>query len=322
MLGPAHETSRLGARNPFIGSSAAIRKLEEQSRLAAATGSAILLLGESGTGQSELARWIHGQSSRASEPMFELNCSGFSKELLESELFGHEKDAFTGAVNTKVGLLEAAHHGTAFLDAIECMDRQIQLKLLQVLEEKRFRRPGEVRDRKIDFRLIAGTHQRLDQLVREQRFRSDLFYRISAIQIVVPPLRGRPEDIPGFAQHLLDRVIKEHGREPMQLTQSALMKLQKHAWPGNIHELRNVLEKALLETKDAEIHAQDLDFAAGDLNQEGLFSLTLKELERRYILQILHEENGRASLAAKRLDIPLSTLYKKLKDYGPKVSGF
>jgi DNA-binding NtrC family response regulator len=312
------------AVDPFVGQSVAIRRLEEQSRLAAATESPILIQGETGTGKSELARWLHRGSSRASEPMLELNCGGFSKEFLETELFGHEKGAFTGAVAAKVGLLEAAHRGTVFLDEIGDMDLQLQPKILKALEEKRFRRLGGVQDRKVDFRLIAATHRKLDRLVQEQAFRSDLFYRISAIQIAVPPLRERSEDIPIFAQLLLDRLTADCGREPMHLSHSALMKLQRHTWPGNIRELRNVLERALMGAKSSMIDALDLDFATSleGQNPGGPSNLTLKELERHYIIQVLNEEGGHVDRAAKRLDIPRSTLYQKLKAFGPEPSKF
>ena len=310
--------------DPFIGQSLAIRKLEEQARLAAATESPILIQGETGTGKSELARWLHRFSSRASESMLELNCGGFSKDFLETELFGHEKGAFTGAISTKIGLLEAAHRGTVFLDEIGDMDLQIQPKVLKALEEKRFHRLGGVQDRKVDFRLIAATHQKLERLVQEQTFRSDLFYRISAIQIVVPALRERPEDIPVFAQLLLDRLTADCGREPMHLTRSALLKLQQHSWPGNIRELRNVLERVLMVAKSAEIDGLDLDFAASPETRmtDGQTNLTLKELERHYVIKVLNEEGGHVDRAAKRLDIPRSTLYQKLKTYGPEPSRF
>ena len=303
------------AVDPFIGQSAAIHRLEEQSRLAAATESPILIRGETGTGKSELARWLHRDSSRASEPMLELNCGGFTKEFLETELFGHEKGAFTGAVSAKVGLLEAANRGTVFLDEIGDMDLQLQPRILKAVEEKRFRRLGGVQDLKADFRLIAATHQQLDRLVQEQRFRSDLFYRISAIQIFVPPLRERAEDIPAFAQRLLDRLTAECGREPMHLSRAALAKLQQHAWPGNIRELRNVLERVLMGTRSAQIEPFDLDFAASPQGpgEEELATLTLKELERHHIIRVLNEEGGHVDRAAKRLDIPRSTLYQKLK---------
>jgi DNA-binding NtrC family response regulator len=309
--------------DPFIGQSLAIQKLEEQSRLAAATDSPILIRGETGTGKSELARWLHRHSSRAPEPILELNCGGFSKEFLETELFGHEKGAFTGAVSTKIGLLEAAHRGTVFLDEIGDMDLQIQPKILKALEEKRFRRLGGLLDRKVDFRLITATHQNLDRLLEEQQFRSDLFYRISAIQIFVPPLRDRAEDIPAFAQILLNRLTSDCGRESMHLSQSAISKLRQHPWPGNIRELRNVLERALMGAKSASINATDLDLASVPRSQnEASSEMTLKELERHYITQILSEEGGHVDRAAKRLDIPRSTLYQKIKTYGPELSGF
>jgi len=312
------------AVDPFIGQSMAIQRLEEQSRLAAVTESPILIQGETGTGKSELARWLHRFSSRASEPMLELNCGGFSREFLETELFGHEKGAFTGATNAKVGLLEAAHRGTVFLDEIGDMDLQIQPKILKALEEKRFRRLGGVQDRKVDFRLIAATHQKLDRLVQDQLFRSDLFYRISAIQIFVPPLRERAEDIPTFAQMLLNRLTSDCGRESIHLSPGALMKLQKHLWPGNIRELRNVLERALMGARTSIIDSQDLDFATSPDGRgpEGPSNLTLKELERHYIIQVLNEEGGHVDRAAKRLDIPRSTLYQKIKAYGPEPSRF
>jgi DNA-binding NtrC family response regulator len=312
------------AVDPFIGQSEAIRRLEEQARLAAATESPILIQGETGTGKSELARWIHRCSSRASESLLELNCGGFTKEFLETELFGHEKGAFTGATNLKIGLLEAAHRGTVFLDEIGDMDLQIQPKVLKALEEKRFHRLGAVQDRKVDFRLIAATHQKLDRLVQEQAFRSDLYYRISAIQIVVPPLRDRSEDIPVFAQLLLDRLTADCGRERIHLTRAALTKLQKHSWHGNIRELRNVLERALMEARFSEIDAPHLDFAASlDGSDPATPShMTLKELERHFVLQVLQEEGGHVDRAAKRLDVPRSTLYQKLKTYGLESSRF
>jgi DNA-binding NtrC family response regulator len=312
------------AVDPFIGFSPAIQRLHEQSRLAAATESPILIQGETGTGKSELARWLHRHSSRAGEPLLELNCSGFSKDFLETELFGHGKGAFTGAVSSKIGLLEAAHRGTVFLDEIGDLDLQIQPKLLKVLEEKRFRRLGEVQDRKVDFRLIAATHQDLDRQVQNQLFRADLFYRISAIRITVPPLRERSEDIPGFAQRLLDRLTLECGRESMTLSQSAMKEISRQNWPGNIRELRNVLERALMGAKTSEIDTSDLEFAASPRGrpEERYSFMTLKELERHHIIQILSEEGGHVDRAAKRLDIPRSTLYQKLKAYGPKLSKF
>jgi DNA-binding NtrC family response regulator len=254
--------------------------------------------------------------------MLELNCGGFTREFLETELFGHEKGAFTGAVTAKVGLLEAAHRGTVFLDEIGDMDLQIQPKLLKALEEKRFRRLGEVHDRKVDFRLIAATHQNLERLVQERLFRADLFYRVSAIQLVMPPLAERIEDIPALAQNLMNRLTDEWGREPVVFTKAALLQLQKHGWPGNIRELRNVLERALLSATGASIDDTDLDFASSPRSGAGggeaplASHLTLREVERIHIGNVLREEGGHVERTAKRLNIPRSTLYQKIKAHG------
>ncbi|MGA2082677.1 MAG: sigma-54 dependent transcriptional regulator [Holophaga sp.] len=307
----------------FLGFSPVIRRLEEQARRAAGAESPILIQGETGTGKSELARWLHRHSSRAGEPMLELNCGGFTREFLETELFGHEKGAFTGAVAAKVGLLEAAHRGTVFLDEIGDMDPQIQPKLLKALEEKRFRRLGEVHDRKVDFRMIAATHQNLETLVQERLFRADLFYRVSAIQLAMPPLAERSEDIPALAQNLMNRLTDEWGREQAGFTKGALLLLQKHTWPGNIRELRNVLERALLEVRDGFIEEGDLDFASSPrAGAEAGFStqLTLREVERLHIANVLREEGGHVERAAKRLNIPRSTLYQKIKAHGLESS--
>jgi DNA-binding NtrC family response regulator len=305
----------------FLGISPAIRRLEEQARRAAGAESPILIQGETGTGKSELARWLHRFSSRSGEALLELNCGGFTREFLETELFGHEKGAFTGAVASKVGLLEAAHRGTVFLDEIGDMDPQIQPKLLKALEEKRFRRLGEVHDRKVDFRLIAATHQNLEALVQARLFRADLFYRVSAIQLAVPPLAERTEDLPALAQNLMNRLTDEWGRGPVEFTKAALLQLQKHGWPGNIRELRNVLERALLGAAGTCIDAADLDFASSPRSGGGAESgfsshLTLRELERLHIANVLREEGGHVERAAKRLNIPRSTLYQKIKAHG------
>ena len=302
----------------FLGSSEAIRKLEDQATRAAAADSPILITGETGTGKSELARWLHRHSQRASESLLELNCGGFTREFLETELFGHEKGAFTGAVSAKIGLLEAANRGTVFLDEIGDMDVQIQPKLLKALEEKRFRRLGEVHDRKVDFRMIAATHQNLEKLVQTRLFRADLFYRVSAVQLQTPPLMERVADIPVLAQYLLGRLTADWGREPVQLSSAAQSLLQRHLWPGNIRELRNVLERALLGARSAVIEAPDLDFASSPRREpvDSDTRMTLKELERYHIGKVLAEEGGRVENTARRLDVPRSTLYQKIKLYG------
>jgi DNA-binding NtrC family response regulator len=190
--------------DPFVGTSAPLRQLAEDARRVCASSSPILIEGETGTGKGVLARWLHRNGLRADEPFVDLNCAGLSREFLETELFGHEKGAYTGAVTSKPGLLEVAHRGVFFLDEIGDLDPQVQPKVLKVLEEKRFRRLGEVRDRQVDVHLIAATHQDLAELAKEKKFRSDLYYRISTIPLRVPALRERPEDIPGLARRLLE----------------------------------------------------------------------------------------------------------------------
>jgi len=200
------------AMNPFIGTSAPIRALAEHAKRILTSESPVLILGETGTGKGVLARWLHENSPRAEEAFVDLNCAGLSRELLETELFGHEKGAFTSATASKQGLFEVAHRGSIFLDEVGDVDLQIQPKLLKVLEEKRFRRVGDVRDRQVDVRLIAATHQDIGQLVREKRFRDDLYFRISTIPLSFPSLRERIEDIPTLAQYLLDKIAADLGR--------------------------------------------------------------------------------------------------------------
>jgi DNA-binding NtrC family response regulator len=314
--------------DPFLGTSTIIRKLAEQARRVISSESPILIQGETGTGKSVLARWLHNNGPRADEAFVDLNCAGLSREFLETELFGHEKGAFTGAVSSKAGLLEVAHRGTIFLDEIGDVDPQVQPKLLKVLEEKRFRRMGEVRDRQVDIRLIAATHQDLSLLVREKRFRNDLYFRISTIPLLVPSLRDRVEDIPILARHLLEGLSVDLGRGEIKLAPDAEKALQSYQWPGNIRELRNVLERAILLSEHNLLSRNDLRFdvplAAGSSgsadSQPGDSWLngtnfTLQELERRYIEKVLHEEHGHVGRAAERLGIPRSSLYQKIKKY-------
>ena len=306
------------APNPFLGTSAAIRKLEEQANRVLEIDSPILIQGETGTGKGVLAHWIHSNGPRSEEAFVDMNCAAFSRELLETELFGHERGAFTGAVANKMGLFEVAHRGTVFLDEIGDMDLQIQPKLLKVIEEKRFRRLGEVRDRVVDIRLIAASHHPLSRLVSQQKFRSDLYFRVSAIPITVPALRDRVEDIPELAAHLLDRIAASAGLGVLSLSAEAEKKLQRYPWPGNIRELRNVLERAVLLRDGNILDRNDLCFESGTEAKESAedwSNLTLLEMEQRYIARVLQEEMGNVDRVAQRLNIPRSSLYQKLKKY-------
>jgi len=303
--------------DPFIGISAAIKQLAEQVKRVLSTDSPILLLGETGVGKGVLAQWIHNNSSRCEEAVVDLNCAGLSRELLESELFGHEKGAFTGAAASKLGLFEVAHRGTVFLDEIGDVDQQVQPKLLKVLEEQKFHRLGGVRDRQVDVRLISATCQDLNRLMRENKFRTDLYYRISTIPLMVPALRERVEDIPLLARHLLAKCAVDLGRNDLELASDAERALQIYVWPGNIRELRNVLERAALLSEQRILRAADLRFDDAAKRETSTYDtqLTLLELERRHIELVLAEERGQVESAAKRLGIPRSSLYQKIKKF-------
>jgi DNA-binding NtrC family response regulator len=307
-----------GSMNPFLGTSAAILKLAELSSRIAAADSPVLIQGETGTGKGVLARWMHDNGRRSAEPFVDLNCGGLSRDLLETELFGHEKGAFTGAVQSKSGLLEIAHKGTVFLDEIGDVDLNVQPKLLKVLEDKVFRRLGDVRDRRVDIRLIAATHQDLAKLVKQKNFRADLYFRISTIPLTTPPLRERVEDIPLLTEDILDRLALDLGTGRVEITSDAVRSLQSYKWPGNIRELRNVLERAVLLSGSRVLNEKDLHFDVPELEpfaeSEGV--RTLEEMEKHYIEEVLLLEGGRVEAAAKRLGIPRSSLYHKIKQYG------
>jgi DNA-binding NtrC family response regulator len=306
------------ALDPFLGTSDAIRRLAAQVLRLVAAEIPILILGETGTGKGVLAHWLHRNGPRADEAFVDLNCAGLSREFLETELCGHEKGAFTGAVAAKIGLLEIAHRGTVFLDEIGDMDLHVQPRLLKVLEEKRFRRMGSVSDRHVDIHLLSASHHDLGRLAAEQKFRSDLYFRISAIPLSVPSLRTRIEDVPVLARHLLKRIAADLGRAEARLSPAAEAVLQAYAWPGNIRELRNVLERAVLLSDRSVLDAGDLRIeslpAAGVASDE--VNLPLAEIERRHIERVLAAEGGHVPRAAARLGIPRSSLYEKIKKLG------
>ena len=311
--------------DPFIGESRVVSNLKEEAGRILNSDSPILILGETGAGKGVLARWLHENGPRRDEAFVDLNCAGLSREFLESELFGHERGAFTGAISAKKGLLEVADRGTVFLDEIGDVDRDLQPKLLKVLEEKRFRRLGDVKDRSVDIRLVAATHQDLARAVQEGRFRGDLYYRINAIPLTVPALRDRPEDIPFLARHFLQGFALDTGRPAVDLAPDALEALCRYAWPGNIRELRNVLERAMLLASDGRLTRQDIPLSP--LPETGSVSslpgdLTLEEMERKYVEQVYREEGGRVEPTARRLGIPRSSLYNKLKRWNLSLSKF
>jgi DNA-binding NtrC family response regulator len=310
--------------NPFLGRSAAIRRLQQLAQRVVHSESPILIQGETGSGKGVLAKWIHDNSPRADEVFMDLNCAGLEREFLETELFGHERGAFTGAVHAKPGLLEVADRGTVFLDEIGDIDLTVQPKLLKVLETKRFRRLGDVHDRTVDIRLISATHRDLKELVRQHRFRDDLYFRITIIPLRIPPLRERQEDIPILAADILRRIATERGSDPISLDAAALSVLQEYAWPGNIREMRNVLERAAQISPHAVLSPHDLElqYARHDVpslhghvaDATSKHDLTLHEVETRYIEEVLAQEDGSIERAARRLGISRSSLYGKVKN--------
>jgi len=309
-----------GGADPFLGGGPGMRELAEEARRVAAAGATVLIQGETGVGKGLLASWIHGQSPRSREPFVDLNCAVLSRELLESELFGHRKGAFTGALEDKVGMLEVAHHGTVFLDEIGDLDIEVQPKLLKALEDKRFRRLGDVTDRPVDIRLVAATHQDLKEAVAEGRFRRDLYYRISTVPLRVPPLRERREDIPSLAGHLLNRLAAELGRLSVSLSSEALDALCSYSWPGNVRELKNVLERAVLLSRDDVLAPDDLRFETAGAGAPPPPGLALEAMERDHIEMVLRLTGGNVADAARRLELPRSSLYEKLRRHGIEVS--
>jgi DNA-binding NtrC family response regulator len=306
---------------PFAGTSAAIRELESQARRVVKSHVPILILGETGAGKGVLARWLHANGPRAREPYVDLNCAGLARELIESELFGHEKGAFTGATTAKAGLIEVAHRGTVFLDEIGDMDLAVQPKLLKVLEEKRFRRVGDVRERTVDVRFLAAANQDLAKRAEDKTFRQDLLYRINTVTLHVPSLRERREDIPVLATAILEALARDMPYGKRTLTPAAMQTLQAHSWPGNVRELRNALEHAVLLTDSDTIDADVLGLSArrAPAAAPSPDDTTLKASEIQEITRALQLEGGRVERAAQRLGVPRSSLYQKIRKYGIAV---
>ena len=304
------------ALDPFLGTSRSVRALSVEARRLLETDGPVLIQGETGVGKGVMARWLHDNGPRGNEPLVDLNCAALSRDLLESELFGHEAGAFTGAAKRKLGLLEVANHGTAFLDEIGDMDLAIQARLLKVLEEKRFRRLGDVRDRTVDVRLVAATNRDLPRLMATNAFREDLYFRISALPLVIPPLRERPEDIPDLSRDILRRTSSRRAGD-VTLADEALAELQAYPWPGNIRELRNVLERAVLVSAGPTIRPGDFRFGnasrpAVDVPEN---VRTLDDVERSHIAKVLEIEGGHVARAAAQLGISASSLYDRIKRY-------
>jgi len=313
---------------PVIHEDSRMSAVVSQAEAAARSDSTVLLTGESGTGKDVLARFIHSKSGRSGNPMIMVNCGALPETLFESEFFGHERGAFTGASSLRRGLLEAADGSSLFLDEIGDLPLVMQVKLLHFLEQGRFRRVGSTRDQNADVRIIAATNRDLAGEVERQRFRADLYYRLNVVSLHVPPLRERAKDIPSFIDHFLDIYRQRFNRPGLDLSTEARQALQSYSWPGNVRELRNCLERAaaisLSDTIDASqipfLAAGQIGMAAGHNAQSTTVApqtaaLTLEELEREHILRVLEESNGNRERAAAILGISSRTLYRKLREY-------
>jgi two-component system, NtrC family, response regulator AtoC len=311
----ARDEVRRQARNapPLTYGDPVMQPVMKAIERVAPTSSTVLLLGATGTGKELVAQAIHDQSPRASGPFVPVNCAAISETLMESEIFGHEKGAFTGATNARRGRLELAEGGTLFLDEIGELKLELQAKLLRVLQERRFERLGGTRTIQVDVRWVAATNRDLEGLVASGQFREDLYHRLAVFPIALPPLRERRRDILPIAQNLLARISAELGRPSLRLDAAARELILEGAWPGNVRELANALERAAILADGAELHAEDLHVArTRPAGQPG----TIEEMEVEAIRRTLDEVGGNRRRAAEHLGIGERTLYDKLKRYG------
>ena len=304
----------------IVGTSAALTAVLKQVEIVAPTESTVLILGETGTGKELIARAIHAASSRSRRPFVKLNCAAIPTGLLESELFGHEKGAFTGAIAQRIGRFELADGGTVFLDEVGEIPLELQPKLLRVLQEREFERLGSTRTLRTDARLIAATNRELQKMVEQRKFREDLFYRLNVFPICVPALRERPEDIPLLVNHFAQRFARRMNRTIETIPAETMAALTRYPWPGNIRELQNLIERAVILSHGPvlQIPLQDLDNRTA-LRRDNGKDQTLEAAERTHILAILKETRwvlGGARGAAARLGINRSTLQFRLKKLG------
>ena len=329
----------------IIGSSPAMQEVYRVTRKVAPTSATVLLTGETGTGKELIARALHELSNRASGPFIRVNCGALSESLLESELFGHIKGAFTSAHETRTGRFEAAHGGTVFLDEINSVSYQLQVKLLRVLQEHEFERVGDTKTIRVDCRVVAATNVDLLGEIQQDRFREDLYYRLNVIPIYLPALRERQEDIPALVKFFMQRYVEENKLSARRVTNSALNFLTQYEWPGNVRELQNYIERALVLATTDEIDAEDLPqhvrglapitigrrqsddmgslcselvsrgIAAVGPESSSVYSHVVSQVERELILQVLRQCKGVQTRTATRLGINRNTLHKKIEEH-------
>ena len=308
-----------GGLSAFIGTSPALQQVFSLIRKVAPVDCNVLIQGASGTGKALAARAIHQSSPRAERPLVCFNCGGFTEELIGSELFGHERGAFTGATATKIGLFESAGGGTVFLDEIGEMPLSMQVKLLHVIQEKRILRVGGVRPIDLDIRIIAATNKDLKHEVAQGAFREDLYFRLNVVSITLPPLCDHREDIPLLARHFLEKYGLAFRKAVAAVHPLAMQILNNYSYPGNVRELENIIERAVALAEGDQIRPQDLPQDLQELEfdtMEGEGLLTLEELEKRYIARVLEKTRFNKGLTAQILDVPRTTLWRKLKSYG------
>lgn len=315
---------RLG-KHEIVWKGEAMRRVMAQLERVATSESRVCILGETGTGKELVARTIHERSSRAGGPFVTLNCAAVPAELIESELFGHEKGSFTGASGRHIGKFEQADQGTIFLDEIGDMPLNMQAKLLRVLEEGEIERIGGDKPIAVNVRVVVATHRDLEARVREEKFRQDLFHRIYVFPLVLPPLRERPDDIPALVQHFAEQVCAQNGWKPLPFSEDAMEALQQHVWPGNVRELRNMVERLMLLATDGQVDLVTVQMAlpkssvglrSGVLSGSGPLADRVQSFEREVILAELKRSHHNMSMAAKALGLERSHLYKKAEQLG------
>ena len=298
------------------GSSPLIKQAVSLAIKIAPSDATVLLLGETGTGKEVFANAIHAASKRAAKPFIAINCSAFTKELLEGELFGHKAGAYTGAAKDKRGLIELANEGTLFLDEIGEMNIDVQAKLLRVLENGEFIKLGDEKTTRVDVRIIAATNRDLEKSIAAGAFREDLFYRLNVFSILLPSLRDRREDIPLLAANILSKHGAKENKQGLRVSKEAISLLMQYPWKGNIRELRNVMERAVILTDGPIILPEHLPYEIQKQNTENANSLTLASVEKKHIEKVLLHTKGNKTNAAECLDIGLTTLYRKMEEYG------
>ena len=299
----------------LIGSSEAMIGVLKEVEQVAQSNSPVIISGESGTGKELIARAIHSNSSRKFSPLVSVHCGALTESLLESELFGHEKGAFTGAMYNRKGRFEMADGGTIFLDEIATISPKMQIELLRVLETKTFIRVGGNKEISSDFRVICATNKNLNQMVKDGLFREDLFYRLNVVNIRIPPLRERVEDIPLLVDHFINKYCTSMSRNIVRIDKAALKRLEQYEFPGNVRELENMIERAIVVGNEKEIRLKDLPFEKG-ISSNSFKSL--EDLEKQYILQVLDKYDWNISRSAKVIQVDRATLYNKIKKYGLK----